>query len=434
MRVLATVFATKPHLYNLVPVLWAMRAAGHEVCVASHPDLMETIGRTGLTGVPVGNELNMMGSLQEKGDDSAGTGATWESLTSGMTETRSERLTWNYVLGAFTMGCSADYEYLTDQVMLDDLVEFARGWQPDLVVWDALTFSGAVAARACGAAHARMLFGIDYITQMYGHFVALRDEQPADRRDDPVADWLTGRLARAGVDAVVTPELARELMTGQVTVDPTPAWMQLALSVNRLAVRYVPFNGPSAIPRWIYDPPRRPRVCLSLGVSGRELLGGDLVSVADLLTALAELDIELVATLNADQLAAVTTLPDNVRAVDFVPLNELAPTCTAIIHHGGFGTLGNVLVHGIPSLTVPAPWWDEKDLGTHLHNRHAGIHLDPHTLTPDTVKTALHQLLTDPTYQHHATNVQHDILTTPTPNDVTTQLEQLAANSWSLRS
>ncbi|MFV2013761.1 glycosyl transferase family 28, partial [Micromonospora sp. LOL_027] len=148
-----------------------------------------------------------------------------------------------------------------------------------------------VAARASGAAHARMLFGIDYISRMYDNYRTLLGEQPADRRDDPVTDWLTGRLARAGVDAVVTPELARELMTGQVTIDPTPAWMQLALSVNRLAVRYVPFNGPSAIPRWIYDPPRRPRVCLSLGVSGRELLGGDLVSVADLLTALAELDI-----------------------------------------------------------------------------------------------------------------------------------------------
>ncbi|WBB98273.1 activator-dependent family glycosyltransferase [Solwaraspora sp. WMMA2080] len=419
MRVLVTVIAVKTHLYNVVPMAWALQAAGHEVRVASQPDLVEAITNAGLTAVAVGDPLGM--GRSEHGPR----GQTFRAHGGGMLVAAGEEPTWEHALGALTVACAVEYEFFAGQTVLDDLVEFARGWQPDLVVWDALTFSGAVAARACGAAHARMLFGIDYITQMYGHFVALRDEQPADRRDDPVADWLTGRLGRYGCE--FDPSDALELMTGQVTIDPTPAWMQLPLGLPVLPVRFVPFNGAASVPQWIYDPPRRPRVCLSLGMSGRDLFGGDLVSVADLLTALAELDIELVATLNADQLAAVTTLPDNVRAVDFVPLNELAPTCTAIIHHGGFGTLGNVLVHGIPSLTVPAPWWDEKDLGTHLHNRHAGIHLDPHTLTPDTVKTALHQLLTDPTYQHHATNVQHDVLTTPTPNDVTTQLEQLAA-------
>ncbi|MCT2585144.1 activator-dependent family glycosyltransferase, partial [Actinophytocola gossypii] len=421
MRVLATVFATKPHLYNLVPVLWALRAAGHDVVVASHPDLMETIDRTGLTGVPVGNELNMMRSLTEQGSDSRGTGATWESLTSGMTETRPEKLTWNYVLGAFTMGCSADYDYVTDQHMLDDLVEFARGWQPDLVIWDALTFAGAIAAKACGAAHARMLFGIDYISRMYDNFRALLAERPEEQRDDPVSDWLAGRMARAGCD--FAPGQTAELMTGQVTIDPTPEWMQLPLTVTRLPVRQIPFNGPSTIPDWVHEKPERPRVCLSLGVSGREILGGDFVSMPELLESLAELDIELIATLNTEQLASVTTLPHNIRTVDFVPLNELAPTCTAIIHHGGFGTLGNILTHGIPSLTIPAPWWDEKDLGTHLHTRGAGIHLDPTNTTPTTLKNALHQLLTNPTYHHNATTIQQEIHTTPTPNHLTTTLE-----------
>jgi UDP:flavonoid glycosyltransferase YjiC (YdhE family) len=205
--------------------------------------------------------------------------------------------------------------------------------------------------------------------------------------------------------------------------------MQLPLDLPYLPVRYVPFNGPSTIPEWVHEPPERPRVCLSLGVSGRSLFGGDQVSIAELLESLAELDIELIATLNTEQLASVTTLPNNVRTVDFVPLNELAPTCTAIIHHGGFGTLGNVLTHGIPSLTIPALWWDERDLGKHIHNRHAGIYLDPTNTTPTTLKTALHQLLTDPTYHHNATQIQHEIHNTPTPNQLTTTLEQLAADN-----
>ncbi|PYC63451.1 glycosyl transferase family 28 [Micromonospora arborensis] len=430
MRVLATVFATKPHLFNLVPVLAALRAAGHEVWIASHPDLMDTIERIGFTGVPVGNELNMMASLQAQ--DGADRGASnWESLTSGMTETREERLTWNYVLGAFTMGCSADYDYVTDQAMLDELVELAREWQPHLVIWDALTFAGAIAAHASGAAHARMLFGIDYISRMYDRYLGLMAEQPVGRRDDPVTDWISGRLARAGCTGTPGPDLVREMMTGQVTIDPTPGWMQLPLTVPRLPVRYVPFNGPSTIPDWVHETPSRPRVCLSLGVSG-QLLGGDFVSVVDLVTALAELDVEVVATLNADQLAAVDALPDNVRAVDFVPLNDLLPTCAAIVQHGGFGTLGNVLVHGVPSLTVPAPWWDERDLGRKLHERRAGIHLEPGDVTPHRLTEAVASLLGDPVYRERAAAVRAEILATPPPGELTRALEDLASERMGL--
>ncbi|QSB16020.1 activator-dependent family glycosyltransferase [Natronosporangium hydrolyticum] len=423
MRILATVFATKPHLYNLVPLAWALQAAGHEVRVASHPDLTEAITRTGLTAVPVGNELNMMSSLQEQAVDPANASAAWEDLTSGMLETRPERLTWPYLLGSFTMACSTDYEYLTDQVMLEELVEFAQWWQPELVIWDALTFAGAIAARACGAAHARMLFGLDHISRMYYLYRRHLSEQPPELRDDPVNDWLQGRLDLAGEP--FHPDDADELMTGQWTIDPTPEWMQLPLEVPCLRVRYVPFNGPGSPPAWVYEPPRRPRVCLSLGMSGRDLLGGDLISADDLLAALGELDIELIATLNADQLTTTDNLPPNIRIVDFIPLNELAPTCAAVIHHGGFGTLGNVLVHGIPSLTIPAPWWDEADLGQHLHHRKAGQYLHPTQLTTETLTTALNHLLHDPSYRHNAQTIQTEIRHTPSPNDLTTTLEKL---------
>ncbi|MFF2750047.1 hypothetical protein ACFVVA_31480 [Kitasatospora sp. NPDC058048] len=47
--------------------------------------------------------------------------------------------------------------------MIDDLVAFARDWRPDLAVWDTMTFAGPVAARACGAAHARLMFGLDLV-------------------------------------------------------------------------------------------------------------------------------------------------------------------------------------------------------------------------------------------------------------------------------
>ncbi|NED00754.1 DUF1205 domain-containing protein, partial [Streptomyces sp. SID6648] len=121
--------------------------------------------------------------------------------------------------------------------------------------------------------------------------------------------------------------LATEMMTGQWTIDPTPPWMQFPLDLPFTPVRYLPFNGPTAVPDWVHEPPKRPRVCLTLGMTAREVLGGDLFSTAQMLQALAELDIELVATLDAGQLAELDTLPDNVRVTDFVPLNDLLPSC-----------------------------------------------------------------------------------------------------------
>ncbi|QSB16021.1 activator-dependent family glycosyltransferase [Natronosporangium hydrolyticum] len=418
MRVLISVLAVKTHLYNVVPLAWALQAAGHQVRVASQPDLAAAITDAGLTAVPVGDELRM-GTAQGPRSQ------TFRAHEGIMTSPHPEQLEWQEVLGAFTVACAVEYEYFAGGQMLDDLVDVAREWRPDLVIWDALTFAGAIAARACGAAHARLLFGIDYISRMHQRYRTLLASMPAEQRDDPVHDWLAARLDRYGCATDLSGSDTVELMSGQWTIDPTPEWMQLPLGLPRLPVRIVPFNGARPIPDWVYEPPRRARVCLSLGMSGRDLFGGDVVSADDLLAALGELDIELIATLNADQLTTTDNLPPNIRIVDFIPLNELAPTCAAVIHHGGFGTLGNVLVHGIPSLTIPAPWWDEADLGQHLHHRKAGQYLHPTQLTTETLTTALNHLLHDPSYRHNAQTIQTEIRHTPSPNDLTTTLEKL---------
>ncbi|MGW0656331.1 activator-dependent family glycosyltransferase [Streptomyces umbrinus] len=432
MRVLFTVFAAKPHFYNLVPMAWALRAAGHEVRVASQPDLTETITRTGLTAVPVGDALNLWRSFAPEESDTQG-GGTWQRL-SGVSEGRESVLTWNYVLGTYTLACSMEYEHMAGQSMLDDVVAYCREWQPDLVIWDALTFVGPVGARACGAAHARMLFGIDYNSRMWTTYRALLADRPPEQRDDPVGDWLAGRLGRYGLE--YEPGLATELMTGQWTIDPTPGWMQLPTDLPRVPVRYVPYNGPTGIPDWVHEKPRHPRVCLSLGMSGRELLGNDKLSVNggassdgitldDLVSTLAGLDIELVATLRADQLLSPSELPHNVRAVEFVPLNELLPSCAAVIHHGGFGTVGNVLTHGVPSVTIPAPWWDEAELGRDIAERGAGIFIDPSALTLDGLRESIVRLIGEPSFLENSLRARDDLRATPSPLQVVSELEEL---------
>ncbi|WP_240506496.1 activator-dependent family glycosyltransferase [Thermoactinospora rubra] len=418
MRILFTVFASRAHMYNLVSLAWALRSAGHEVRVASQPDMVDTITATGLPAVAVGNPLDMGGSWRGKG--------TWnqEVLSRGLASpyTEERRRDWGHVLGEFTLACGVRYEFLADQAMTDDLVRFACSWRPDLVVWDALTFAGPIAALASGAAHARLLFGLDYIGRLYDDFVRLRDRQPPERRDDPLADWFTGRLSRIGLD--YDPAMAEELITGQWTIDPMPEWMRLPTSRHHVPVRYVPYNGPSSIPAWVHRPPAKPRVCLTLGVSLREQLGRVMVSADELLRALAELDIELIATLDASQLSSAA-VPDNVTVVDFVPLNELLPSCSAIIHQAGFGTHSNAVAHGVPSIVIPDPYWDEAECGRLFEKRGAGLCLPPEDFTPQALAAMLCRLLDDPSYRANARELQRELLAAPTPREVVPVLEEL---------
>lgn len=417
MRVLFITFAASSHLNLMVPVAWALRAAGHQVCVASQPNLYQEINDAGLTAISVGNELDMARHVRTVGQFPG------ERSVFDIGETRAEKLTWDYVRGALTLYSTAISGFLADQFMLEDLVCFSRAWEPDLVIWDALTYVGPVAARVCGAAHARMLFGPDHLGRMRGIFHRLRQRQPSSVRDDPMGEWLAGRLALYGA------EFDEDVVTGQRTLDPMPSWMRLpAEGIEYLSVRFVPYAGRAPFPDWIHQRPQRPRVCLTLGLAARAYgLPGP--PVEELLAAVADLDIEVIATLNAEQLRSTSTIPGNVRLIDLISLEALLPTCSAIIHHLGAGTMATAVLHGTPQIRVSdgLNLWGEPGMAQQLVERGAALNIDANALTPDTLATRLTQILNDPAYQQNAAQLKKEMLATASPHDIVPELEALAA-------
>ena len=142
--------------------------------------------------------------------------------------------------------------------MITDLVEFARHWQPDLVIWEPLTLAGPIAAKACGAAHARLLFGIDVYGGVREH-LPRSDQQPPEERIDPIAAWLGGYGRRYGY------EFSEDMATGHFTIDQFPRSLS---GRGRPRVRpdaYIPYGGPAVVPKWLQAPPERPRVALTMG-------------------------------------------------------------------------------------------------------------------------------------------------------------------------
>ncbi|MBP2329082.1 glycosyltransferase (activator-dependent family) [Kibdelosporangium banguiense] len=418
MRILFTVLPQKSTFLYLVPMAWALRTAGHEVVVASTPDFTDTITQAGLTAVPAGRPTGDGRMLVARGV----TPEVVEKYRAGLPPPYDivndpGNATWQDTLEA----CAGALESLKFEMfpMLGGLVNFARQWQPDLVVWHPFTLCGPIAAKACGAAHARMLFSVDVFAETRNQFLRLKAEQPAEKQEDPYADWFSAYGRKYGF------EFTEDMVTGQFTIDQFPRSLQMvADGVDYVRTQYVPYGGPAIVPKWLQAPPERPRVALTLGSTATDVYNGYTVPLIDILTALSELDIELVATVAESEQHKLGAVPANVRLVPYVPWHAIVPTCSAVIHHAGLATLATTARHPVPQLALHYHF-DQPLLGRMLAEQGAGLEIHASKVTGDNVRDSVRRLLTQPVFGERATALRDEIFALPTPNDIVGRIEEL---------
>ncbi|MBA9050686.1 MULTISPECIES: activator-dependent family glycosyltransferase [Streptomyces] len=418
MRIVFSAMTSKTHFYPLVPLAWACRAAGHEVRVVGSPGLTDITTAAGLTAVPVGEDVDLVGHMSAVGEDMIKYVRSLDFTDAGL-----QNAGWNHVLGMQTALTPNLYGLMTPDSLIDGMVDFCRSWQPDLLIWEPLTFAAPIAARVTGAAHARLLWGPDVVTKSRRAFLDLRDRQEPEHREDPFAEWVEWHLDRHGV--ATGRGFDEELATGQWTIDPVPASMRLDLGLPTVGMRYVDYNGPSVVPEWLHEPPARRRVALTLGVSGRDS-GVEVITTDQILDAVAGIDAEFVATLDAHQLESVAHVPDNVRAVDFVPMHALLPTCDAVVHHGGPGTWHTAAIHGVPQVMMPVGWdTDLRARGT--VDSGMGLAVPLAELTADRFRESVVRVLEEAEFREGAAKVRDEILSEPAPTEVVAVLEKMTA-------
>jgi glycosyltransferase (activator-dependent family) len=418
MKVLFVCMPYNTHYFPMVPLAWALRSAGHEVRVAGQPDLTDAITGTGMTAVPVGN-------AEWYANDPWAPELLGELLAAGGSEyvqnfdfacADPAQWCWESLLGLEKIMISGLFASFNSDPMIDDLVAFARHWAPDLVVWEQFTIAGAVAATVTGAAHARLVYGPDITMRARQAFCDRAAVQDPGHHEDPTAEWLSAVFRR------FDHEYHETVRTGQWTIDTTPPSTRLDLGLPTVGMRYVPHNGAAVVPEWLQKSAEKPRVCLTLGISGE--MTRSAASVGDILAGLADLDVEIVATLNAEQLRQVPVVPDNTRVVGFVPLHDLLPTCAAIVHHGGVGTRATAEVHGVPQLMI-AYGWDTLVKAARTEELAAGLCIPAEQATAPAVREAVVRLLADPVLQAGARALQVEALAQPTPAEIVAVLEDL---------
>ncbi|WP_089157693.1 nucleotide disphospho-sugar-binding domain-containing protein [Micromonospora sp. NBS 11-29] len=400
MRFLFATFAWPSHYYPMVPLAWALRAAGHEVRVASPPSLVDTIVTTGLPAVAVGKDVDIADRARNGRLGEVDADERWPA----------DRNDWSDAQRALVRRMALTMYEVAD-AMVDDLVTYARSWRPDLVVHESVTFAGAVAAEVLGVPSAAHGTGMPIIPGM----LVPRDNPP------PLPEFVD--LFRGyGVAPRPVPS---------VWIDPCPPSIRKSgtISAPRLSVRYVPYNGPGAVPEWLVEPPERPRVCVTWGTSAVHLGTG---AVTDLLSrtieAVTGLGVDVVLTLSAATRAALGALPDGVRVADSLPLHVLLPTCRAVVHQGGVGTALTAAVHGVPQLSVTRlP--DQTAVGDAFAAGGAARHLVQSETTVERIRDHVVALLDDGECRVAAERLRSEITSQPAPADLVPELVTLATSS-----
>ncbi|MBV2152928.1 nucleotide disphospho-sugar-binding domain-containing protein [Kitasatospora sp. SUK 42] len=301
MRILFTGPAAAGHLFPMVPTAQALRAVGHEVLFASgHPT--EQLRSAGFPVIEIGDGRSLRELFEER------TGGKLEYVNQDKTQ---EEI---YDMAAAIFAHAS-------RPSVDHLLEAAGDWGADLLVHDSFHAAPPLVAARLKVPSVVHNFGASPGLPMVGL----------------IASHVSDLYAKHGLEG---PADSTALNVGPLGGDPTG-----------LSMRYVPYNGGGLVPPEFLRPADRPRIVVTLGTVLAELDG--VRAVVRLVEAAAAVDAEFLLAVGGADLTPLGTLPANVRALPWVPLNELLSRADALIHHGGSGTMLTALQAGLPQLLLP---------------------------------------------------------------------------------
>ncbi|GAA3457956.1 nucleotide disphospho-sugar-binding domain-containing protein [Dactylosporangium matsuzakiense] len=407
MRVLFLPWSQPTHYMPMVPLAWALRAAGHDVRVAAQEHTAEAVRRSGLTVRTIGAGYDYLEGFQRLHEEAL----RHQREHPGRAKTLDQRGDMPPEQRRKLMEARSAPFVKTAEAMAPELVALVEGWRPDLVVANPFAMVAPVAAAVAGAPLISHLTGPAFERRM-GLFPmsgAAPEVWPADLRrlyDD------------YGVEPVA--QLAARV------VDPCPESLQFPGIPGRLPIRFVPYNGPGSAPAWIDDSVKTRRVCVTWGTTTTGLAGAEGFLVPRILTALEAIDdLEIVVAVTAADRELLPELPARVRVVEGLPLHLLLPSCSLVIHQGGSGTALTAAASGVPQLMV-AGMPDQVVTANMVVKAGAGICLEPAAADVDAIAAGARSLLEDAVLRTGAQELRAEIDSRPTPAAVAAELELLA--------
>ena len=362
-RVLFTSCPAYGHALPMLPLIRAAERAGHEVRVATGPDLV--------------------GPLTVRGLDVFSVGPSWEAAWSAhqaawaIPDIPDEQRMLNGVVALFGTPALA---------RLDDLLVMATEWRPDVVVHEVLEQGGSMLAARLGVTS--VVHGIGPMFPFYAQLIG------------------------AAGAAIGEPELWTQLSTEQAVDLCPPSLQPDGPPPWPAAVAVRPSAGePGELP------PRVAEVLASDSPVAYFTLGtvknADTRDFTTGLTALKEYDGTVIATtgrpIDSDELGP---LPANAVVVEFVPQAAVLERADLLVSHSGSGTMLGGLVHGVPQVALPRGT-DQPQNAALLVRAGAGLLVAPEDYAVESIAAAVTEVTGNPAFRAAAERVRDEIAAMP---------------------
>jgi UDP:flavonoid glycosyltransferase YjiC (YdhE family) len=362
-RVLFTSCPAYGHVLPMLPLVRAALRSGHDVRVATGPDLVAPLTARGLDVHPVGPSWEAAW---------AGNEAAW-----AVPDVPDEQRMLNGVVALFGTPALA---------RLDDLVAMVSTWRPDVVVHEVLEQAGSMLAARLGIPG--VVHGIGPMFPFYAELIGAAG----------------AAIGQPGLWAQLSTEQALDLCPASLQPDGPPPWPAAA------AVR--PSAGePGELPPRVAEAVAsdRPLAYFTLGTvknaDSRDFTAG--------LTALSEYDGTVIATtgrpIDPD---ALGPMPANAVVEQFVPQAAVLARADLLVSHSGSGTMLGGLVHGVPQVALPRGT-DQPENAALLVRAGAGVLVEAADYAVGSIAAAVAEVTGNPAFRRAAETVRDEIAGMP---------------------
>jgi UDP:flavonoid glycosyltransferase YjiC (YdhE family) len=360
MRFLFTSNPLVGHWSPMLPLARAAQVAGHDVVIA-----------TGSDAVP---------ELERRGFPAWSVGPVWRTVWDGLLSSPpiEHQTAEDEELAGFLALWSGPA-----RARAHGLVELTRAWPPDIVVREFYEFAGLYVRATCHVTHGLGVHDPDLIQLSNRALDDLRSTlgDPASLEPieetlyvDPIPPALQPPDCRP-----FTEFISMRTRSGEVRTRETLPTSVLALPPDRTV--YLTFGT-------IFNPPE---------------------VFAMPLRALSQLPINVVATCGSENdPAALEPLPANIVVEQYISQALLLPRCSAVVCHGGAGTVIGALAQGLPMVCLPQGA-DQFNNSAQVSRVGAGITLTPDQASAESIKDAVQRVLNEPQYRAAARSLRNEI-------------------------
>lgn len=394
MRVLFTTTGGSGHFHPLVPLAQATRAAGHAVAFACPRSLCPQVEALGFPAMAAGRD----------GEEDPKLRRALAHLP---------RLQGPHEANAYFL--AVIFGRIGGRVMMQDLLEICRHWEPDLLVREAYEFGAALAGEHLAVPHATVLID-SYATWPAPWQTALAAQLDALRQvyglpPDPALAGLHRHLS-----------LSFEPPSYRDPATPVPP------ALHHLRATSFDRTGDEGAPGWLDDlaaQADRPLVYVTLGTAFNKAPG----VLEAVVGALRDEPLSLVVTVGRDRdPAELGPQPPHIRVARYIPQSLVLPHCRLVICHGGHGTVMGALAAGVPVVTIPFAA-DQPENAARCTALGIGRRLAPDALAPERVREVVGEVLRDPRYRANAERLCGELEALPGLDHGVRLLETLVAET-----